>query len=222
MEDKFFKFEFTSQLLYIGERIKKGTFKPSISPIASKYKGAGKLDNVLPLPYSTITGSLQSLLGENKNIHAIGKITKYKKGYMVVAPYDSALNTAKLPITIEYLSDIRGKIYIKETDDFNSPDLMGKEFHIGGLKSKGFGNCEILSRHIFEPKRTNGEGRFLSRIYYEDDILQQFGMFKENIIKPYFGYLFKKTSMFDGYYQKSIFENTIVRNGYDFLVEVSK
>jgi hypothetical protein len=220
MQDKFFKLAFKSNLLYIGERIKKGTFKPSISPIAIKYKQKHREEGILPLPYSTVTGSIQAVLGEDKNIHAIGKITKYKKGYMAVAPYDSALNTAKLPITIEYLTDVQGEIYIKETDEFNSPDLIGKEFHLGGLKSKGFGNCEVLSRNVFEPKRTNGEGRFLSRIYYDDNVLQQFGITKGNIIKPYFGYLFKKTSMFDGYYQKSIFENTIIRDGYDFLVEV--
>lgn len=222
MANGFFKLIFKSNLLYIGERIKKGTFKPSISPIAIKYKQKHREEGILPLPYSTVTGSIQALLGDDKNVHAIGKITRYKKGYMAVAPYDSALNTAKLPITIEYLADVQGEFYIKKTDDFNSLDLIGKDFHLGGLKSKGFGNCEILSRHMFEPKRTNGKGRFLSRIYYEDDVLRHFGIDKENIIKPYFGYLFKKTSIFDGYYQKSIFENTIVRNGYDFLMEVIK
>ncbi len=222
MHGKYFKLTFKSDLMYIGERIKKGTFKPSISSIAVKYKQKYREEGILPLPYSTVTGAIQALLGDNKEIHAIGKITRYKKGYMAVAPCDNALNTAKLPITIEYLTEVQGEVYIKETVDFNSPDLMGKELLLGGLKSKGFGHCEILSRNIFEPKRTNGEGRFLSRIYYEDDVIKHFGIAKENIVKPYFGYLFKKTSTFDGYYQKSIFENTIIQDGYDFLVEVIK
>lgn len=222
MKNTFFKIIFKSNLLYIGERIKKGTFKPSISHISSKYgvKKHGKV--VLPLPYSTITGSIESLLGEKKNIYAIGKILKYNREYMSVAPYDVALNTSKLPITIEYLSDVEGEIFIKETADFNSPDLLGNEFYVGGLKSKGFGRCEIMSRNEIIPKLIEGEGVLLSRIYYDDKILSQFGISKENIIKPYIGYLFRKTSQFDGYYQKSIFEDTIIKNCYNFLVEVIK
>lgn len=221
MQHKFFRLTFRSDLLYIGERIKKGTFKPSISPIASKYKSGNRTNGILPLPYSTITGAIKAVLGDKKDIHAIGKIVKYKKGYMAVAPYDTALNTAKLPITIEYLADVEGEIYIKKTSDFSSTGLLENEFYLGGLKSKGFGRCEIIAGKEIEPEIT-GKGVFLSRIYYEDSILRQFGINKENIIKPYFGYLFKKTSNFDGYYQKSIFENTIIKDAYNFLVEVMK
>lgn len=218
MQNKFFELIFRADLLYIGERIKKGTFKPSISPFTSKYKSEDRVDGILPLPYSTITGAIKSILGDKKDIHAIGKIIKYKKGYMAVAPYDTALNTAKLPITIEYLADVEGKIYIKKTSDFSSAGLLENEFYLGGLKSKGFGRCKIIAGKEIEPKIIE-KGVFLSRIYYEDNILRQFGINKENIIKPYFGYLFKKTSSFDGYYQKSIFENTIINNGYNFLLD---
>jgi hypothetical protein len=225
-QDKFFKLTFTSDLLYIGERIKKGTFKPSVSPITSKYKRVGGADDILPISYSTITGAVKSVLGEEKNIHAIGKIMKYKRGYMAVAPYDVALNTSKLPITIEYLTDVEGEVYIKKTNDVSSPDVLKKilkrEFYMGGLKSKGFGKCKIISAIEIESKRVMEKSIFLSRIYYEDDILKQFGLRKENIIKPYFGYLFRKTSSFEGYYQKSIFEGTIIEGGYNFLVEVLK
>lgn len=41
----------------------------------------------------------------------------------------------------------------------------------------------------------------------------------KSVEKPYWGYLFKKTSLTNGYYQKSIFENSIVTGGYDFIVE---
>ncbi len=219
MQNIFFRMTFRADLLYIGERIKKGTFKPSISPLTAKHKSGDRVDGILPLPYSTITGAIKSLLGDKKDIHAIGKIVKYKKGYMAVAPYDTALNTAKLPITIEYLADVEGEIYIKKTSNFSSTVLLENEFYLGGLKSKGFGRCEVISGKEIEPEII-GKGVFLSRIYYEDSILRQFGINKENIIKPYFGYLFKKTSSFDGYYQKSIFENTIIKNGYNFLMEV--
>lgn len=224
MGDTFLKFTFKSNLLYIGERTKKGTFKPAISPIGSKYTRKQSGQEALPLPYSTITGALKAYLGEDKEIHAIGKITRFMREYVAIAPYDTALNTAKLPITIECLSDVKGEIYVKKTDDFNSLSLLdnvGMEgFRIGGLKSRGFGLCTITSATEIIPKVIEKESKFLSRIFFDDEILGQFGMRKEDVIKPYFGYLFKKTSIFDGYYQKSIFENTILRNAYDFLVEV--
>src|SRR3990172_7020269 len=148
MQDKFLRILFKSNLLYIGERIKKGTFKPSISPLATKYKGKTRTDGILPLPYSTVNGAMKSLLGENKDIHAIGEIIRYEKGYMSVSPYDTALNTSKLPITIEYLANVEGEIYIKKTESFNSLDLIKNELYFGGLKSKGFGRCEIIARNI--------------------------------------------------------------------------
>lgn len=222
MIEKYYKFTFRSELLYIGERTKKGTLKPFISPLHAKYKGKFRTEGILPIPYSTLTGAIAALLGENKNIHAIGKITSYEKSYMAVAPYDAAINTAKLPITIEYLTNVKGEMYVKKTDDFHSPTLLGDAIYLGGLKSKGFGRCEFVSDKEFEPETIKGDGVFLSRIYYEDETLAQFGMTPANIIKPYFGYLFKRTSDYDGYYQKAIFENTILRNAYNFLVEVIK
>jgi len=222
MQNQFFKISFRSDLLYIGERIKKGTFKPSIASIASKYRSKKRTHEILPLPYSTITGAIKSILGDKKDVHAIGKVVRYKKEYMSVAPHDTAINLSKLPITIEYLADVEGEIYIKKTDDFYSPDLIRNELYLGGLKSKGFGKCHIVSSIEIEPKRTKGEGIFQSRVYYEDNILKQFGISKENIIKPFFGYLFRKTSSFDGYYQMSLFENTIIKDGYNFIVEEIK
>lgn len=222
MENQFFKLSFRSDLLYIGERIKKGTFKPSIAPISSKYRSKSRAHQVLPLPYSTITGAIKSILGDREDIHAIGKILNYKKEYMSVAPYDTAICLAKLPITIEYLTGVEGEIYVQKTDGFYSPDLIRNELCLGGLKSKGFGKCDIVSSIEIEPKRTKGEGIFQSRVYYEDHILKQFGISKENIIKPFWGYLFRKTSIVDGYYEKSIFENTIVKDGYNFIVEEIK
>lgn len=222
MPDTFFKIKFTSNLIYIGERIKKGTFKPSISPIATKYKGKTRTEGILPIPCSTAIGAIRSLVGEKNGIYAIGKIMRYEKGYMTVSPYDTALNTSKLPITIEYLANVEGEIFIKKNESFNSLDLIKNEIYLGGLKSKGFGRCEIVSVNEFEPKKIMGEGIFVSRIYYEEEILKQFAITRENILKPYVGYLFKKTSEFDGYYQKSLFENSIIKDGYNFLVEVTK
>ena len=222
MTAKFVKIIFSAECLYLGERIKKGTFKPSISPQGKRYKQGGVLTGVLPVPYSTITGAFRSLLGEESEIHALGKMTKYKVEYMSIAPYDSALIAAKLPITVEYLSDVEGEVYVKKTDNLPSLQSVESGFAIGGMKSKGFGACKVVSIKEFEPKIIEQEGRFLSRIYYDDEIMGHFGIHRENILKEYWGYLFRKTSEFNGYYQKSLFEQSRIRNGYDFLVEVIK
>jgi hypothetical protein len=223
MTDKFFKINFTSECIYLGERIKKGTFKPSISPQGKRYKQGRILTGILPVPYSTITGALRSLLGEDAEIHAIGKMTKYNVEYMSIAPYDSALVAAKLPITVEYLSNVAGEVYVKKTDTLPSLQAVASGFVMGGMKSKGFGACKVGSiNEEYQPKIIEQEGRFLSRIYYDDAVMGMFGIQKENIVKAYWGYLFRRTSEFNGYYQKSLFEQSIVKNSYDFLVEVMK
>jgi hypothetical protein len=221
---KFIRISFTSGCLYLGERIKKGTFKPSISPLGKRYKQKEPFSKVLPIPYSTITGALRSLLGDKAEIHAIGKIIPpYMIEYMAVTPYDSALVSAKLPITLEYLSGVKGEIYVTMTDGLPSLEpLRESGFVLGGMKSKGFGICKVESIAEIEPKIIEEEGRFLSRIYYDDDIMSLFGIRREDITKEYWGYLFKRTSEFNGYYQKSLFEQSRIKNGYDFLVEVIK
>jgi hypothetical protein len=222
MTDTFFKYKFRCQCLYVGERTKKGTFRPSISPIGQKYKTGGRTSRVMPLPYSTVTGSIKAVLGYEINLHGIGKITGCTKAYMSVAPNDAAIGTSKLPITVEYLTNVRGELYIRKTEDFPSADFLTSELILGGMKSKGFGTCVVMPGEEIQPKIIERPGRLLSRIFLDDEIMGQFGIMRRNIAKPYFGYLFRRTSEFDGYYQKSLFEGSIIRNGYDFLVEVAE
>lgn len=220
MTETFIKIDFMADCLYLGERIKKGTFKPAISPRGRRYKQRNILSDTLPVPYSTITGALRALLGEKDDIHAIGKMTEFQVEYLSIAPYDNALNAAKLPITIEYLSDVIGEIYVKKTDNLPPLQFLEAGFVMGGMKSKGFGTCKVKSITEYEPTIIKQEGRFLSRIYYDNEIMEHFGIRNENITKVYWGYLFRKTSEFNGYYQKSIFEQSTIKNSYDFLVEV--
>jgi len=223
MSEKFVKIIFTADCLYLGERIKKGTFKPAISPRGKRYKQGNILPDTLPVPYSTITGALRALFGELTDIHAIGKMTKYNVEYMSIAPFDSALIAAKLPITVEYMTDITGEIYVKQTNNLPSLQILNSGFVMGGMKSKGFGSCKVIFiDKDYQPKIIEQERKFLSRIYYDDEIMKHFGISSANITKAYWGYLFRKTSEFNGYYQKSLFEQSIIINGYDFLVEVTK
>lgn len=220
MADIFIKIVFTSDCLYIGERIKKGTFKPSISPQGLRFKRGGIISGILPLPYSTATGALRSILGWGSEIHAIGIMKRYEVEYMTIAPYDNALSSAKLPITVEYLRDIEGEIYIEKTQALPSLQPLEPGFIMGGMKSKGFGTCKVKSITEYKPKVIPQAGRFISRIYYDNEIMGHFGIRSEDLVKEHWGYLFERTSDFSGRYRKSLFEQSIIKNGYDFLVEV--
>jgi hypothetical protein len=216
MNNTFFRFKFTSDALVIGERIKKGTFRPCLPDVKTKN---GK---IVPIPFSTITGALENYLGENNEIYAIGKIIKFKRENMTFAPFDKAIDSSKLPLVVEYLTNVEGEFYLKKTKVVNSEKVVvsalpNEKILLGGLKSKGFGECDIISVEEIEPKEIK-MGRFLSRIYYEEELLKIFGIDIKRIEKHYWGYLFRKTSITSGYYQRSIFENSIVRGGYDFIM----
>jgi hypothetical protein len=93
---------------------------------------------------------------------------------------------------------------------------------LGAFKSKGFGVCEIEEKGVqpYEAKFIDREGTLVSRLYADDDFLAKFGIRDiHEVIKPHFGYLFRKDSMETGYYQKSIFEGSRIRHGFDFLME---
>jgi hypothetical protein len=219
MNKKFFKFKFTSDALIIGERIKKGTFRPCLPDVVIKDD-----KRIVPVPFSTITGALENYLGENSEIYAIGKITEFKRESMTFAPFDKAIDLSKLPLVVEYLTNVEGEFYVKKNEVVDSEKIVlsalsDKKIILGGLKSKGFGECNISFVEETEPKEIKW-GRFLSRIYDDTKFLGIFGVRK--VEKYYWGYLFRKTSITSGYYQKSIFENSIVRGGYDFIVEEIK
>ena len=71
-------------MLCMGERIKKGTFRPTIRTI----------------PYSQITGALKAVFGD-KEIHAVGHLIEDKMhnkvDYLTYSPRDRELETSKLP-----------------------------------------------------------------------------------------------------------------------------
>lgn len=109
--EKFFEYIFSSEMLCIGERVKKGTFKPCITTI----------------PCSTISEALNAHL-EREDIFALGffddeylsEIDKKKKrGFMVTSPKDSVLLVSKFPLTTEYLIEAKGKVFIKAVDGLN-------------------------------------------------------------------------------------------------------
>jgi len=199
---KFIEYILTSDMLCLGERIKKGTFRPTTRTI----------------PYSQITGALKALFGD-KEIHAVGYLVKDKKynnvDYLTYSPRDRGLEMSKLPLTIEFLTNVLGYVYVLENEFVKD---FPKEFEIwmGAMKSRGFGLCTLkklkeITDFAIKPGVLN------TRI--PEKYLGQFGI--RNIIKPVYGYLFRPTSDTTGVYLRSLFEGSEIA-GPEFLLEKNR
>lgn len=214
----FYEFDFTAKMLCIGERIKKGTYRPC----------------VLTIPCSTISGALVDYTGLD-DIVAVGyfdNVHQNIKKLAVFAPQDSVSRNSKLPLTVEYLENIQGKVFILQNQTIKTSETilenLPKEndqsstirtFTMGALKSKGFGSCTLeFVKELKENDFEVVEGKLKSRIYADEKYLGFFGISINQIIKPVYGYLFRPMSVDDGCYHLSLFEDSIVK-GFSFLVE---
>lgn len=211
----FLKFKLYAKALCIGERIKGGTFRPCIENI----------------PSSTLEGAFRHQFAIH-NVKAIGFLNKdsYKKVTFTYAPFDTALKTAKLPISAEYLipnheksfSEIEGDVYVLE--DGSSGGLFKKNGHLciflGAFKSKGFGECYLkFSKKLdsWEQKIGYLKGRLLERDK------EAFGI--NRVIKHRLGYLFEPSTgsafPITGVYKPAIFEGSVIE-GPSFLLDDRK
>lgn len=228
---KFLKFGFSSELLILGERFKKGQYRPVITTI----------------PYSQITGALQAKFGNSKDagksrqIHACGHFLykdedEFKENHikmLTYSPRNRSTDTSIIPIYTEYLHRVKGEVYLKENEDVN--EILSQKgeisFWMGGLKSKGFGECKLNNKEIV-PRADSREGKLNTRLplFKLDDV--DFQAEKEDIDKlveegtptrflhdifgiikvttANFGYLFEPTSETGGKYVLSLFEDSIV------------
>jgi len=195
---KFIEYELTSDLLCMGERVKGGVVKPCAKTIR----------------YSQISGALRRKFGvENLNtIHAVGHLVKdrehNKSSFLIYSPRDRALELSKIPLQVEYLSDVLGKVFILENDfTRNFPDEI--IIQMGGLISKGFGKCKLRKIGINEVTEENKSIGLLN-VRIPCKYLGIFGIdIKDN--KPVYGYLFEPTSPTTGVYIKALFAGSKVR-----------
>ena len=208
----FWEYEVSAETLLIGERIKKGTFRPVVPMSENGYR---------PLPYSTAVGALREYLGLSFDapVHATGYITKGTEESLVIAPRDNVTGVAKLPITIQYLSGVKGKLFILVDERTNK---LPEEFDLvmGGMRYKGFGLCRLTRQgRPMDPE--SAQGKLLTRI--PEKALGNFGIeMKAGHYGPYrWGYLFKPTSETGGVYVKALFEGSEVK-AYKFLLEVKR
>jgi|GEM_PF-296070 len=230
----FLKFGFSSDMLILGERFKKGQYRPVITTI----------------PYSQITGALQAIYGNGKygldakQIHSCGHFLIKDEGdfrlkhieTLTYSPRNRSMNSSILPIYTEYLYNVEGIVYLKENEDVrevvNETNKGDIPLWMGGLKSKGFGKCKLNFRGIINDKKDIEVGNLNTRLPIiklcspcfeteEEDVkkliehgiptkfLQDvFGI--KRIKTANFGYLFEPTSETQGKYVLSLFEGSKV------------
>jgi hypothetical protein len=200
----FLEYQLKSEAMCLGERVKKGTYRPT----------------AMTIPYSQITGALKALFGR-QNIHATGYICNAKKTYLTFSPKDNVTGSSKLPVITEVLTNVDGRVFIVKNEDTN--DLPSSfQIMIGALKTKGLGVAQLfkIREIMLKDKKAYLKHGFLNtRIPLEH--LAKFAIeFDEEKMKPVYGYLFKPTSLTSGYYLLSLFEGSEVYGPREFLKEM--
>jgi hypothetical protein len=196
---RFIEFDLYSDALCMGERIKGGLLRPCAKTIR----------------YSQISGALRQKFGverfgaQKEKIHAAGYLVEgngYNKvDYLIYSPRDKARAISKVPLQIEFLTNVRGKVYVLE-NEFTANNLPEKfDIFMGAFISKGFGLCTLTKRKFAEDKPVE-LGTLKTRIPLNK--LGIFGIEDGNIKRPVYGYLFEPTSATSGAYVLSLFEGS--------------
>ncbi|OGW04174.1 MAG: hypothetical protein A2Z59_05585 [Nitrospinae bacterium RIFCSPLOWO2_02_39_17] len=187
----FIEFKLTSDALYLGERTKGNIFKPCVKTI----------------PFSQISGALNAKFGL-QNIKAVGYLAGNsefnKANYLIYSPQDRTSGISKLPLQVEFLTNVLGKVFVAEN---NSVISFSDRFEItmGGLRSKGFGVC------ILEKVQSFKRGEITKGVLNVRIPMDEKETFNIEIKKPIYGYLFKPVpNTFRGNYILSIFEGSEV------------
>ncbi|MBE0481071.1 MAG: hypothetical protein IBX68_08835 [Dehalococcoidia bacterium] len=186
--------------------MKKGTFRPMVPAFelgSREYR---------PIPYSTAAGALREFvdLSYDVPVHAAGYFTAGNLESLIIAPRDNVTGVSKLPITIQFLANAEGRLFVSV--DQNTKDLPEYfEMVMGGMRYKGFGLCRLTRVYAQPRPEKTVSGALLTRI--PEDALGVFGGDPEAVVRdgPYRrGYLFKPTSATGGVYVRSLFEESIV------------
>jgi len=206
---EFIKLKLQTKTIAIGERIKRGTFRPCVETI----------------PTSTLMGCFREYFGFSNTV-AIGTFVKatYRKTTFTYAPFDSMLETAKLPLTLECLAPSEGRenieadIFVCITQEANKGFVKDNgpwTVALGAFKTKGFGQSVLEFSDIVKPKFKTGY--LLGRMRESD--AKYFGIkIPDDIICPRYGYLFRPDKYhIGGKYERALFMGTIL-TGPDFLI----
>lgn len=188
----FIEYSIHADALYIGERMKGSIFKPCIKTI----------------PFSQISGALNTKFGRTdfKAVGILNEDAEFNRiDYLTYSPRDRNSGISKIPLQIEFLTNVSGSVFIFENEASNN---LPAEFEIflGGLKSKGFGRCRLkFSGNITD--LASRQGILNVRLPLEER--DTFNIRK--ILNPLYGYLFKPVPLtYTGNYILSLFEGSKV------------
>jgi hypothetical protein len=194
----------TPGVLCLGERLKKGTIRPSAKTLAS----------------TQITGALRVALND-ETVWATGYLEKYDPPqFIVVAPRDVVTEVSKVPLLVEVLTNVTGRVFVFAKPGQTLPERI--PLRLGAFLSKGFGHCE-LRRQNGAPDLALHTGALRCRLPESD--LHYIGVDKpaEQVCRPIYGYLFRpqyqrgQSYTIRGVYERALLEDSIVQ-AYRFVV----
>lgn len=205
----FIRLRLSTSGIAIGERVKKGTFRPCV-------------ENV---PTSTLMGCMREHFDLKETV-AVGifRPGSYRKTMLTYAPVDASLGTAKLPLTIECLvpavgqQEIEADVYLAATPEARRAFTVSPGswlVSLGAMRSKGLGQSLLQYIEELQPTRRTGSLRAHLREYDAP----AFGIdLAADLIRPHYGYLFRPDSYrLGGQYERALFTGTIL-TGPDFLI----
>lgn len=206
-EPRFWEYKLQAELLCLGERIKKATFRPTL----------------LTIPSTQATGAVRAAT-QREDLWAIGFLEEeYLKQptieRSVFAPRDKWTDISKLPLEVEILRDVRARIFVRALGD--EPPFREQDIALGAFRSKGFGQAHLtLNGRQVSTELVRGELK--SRL--PEDEASLVGI--TEVIKPLYGYLFRpdpkgEEYSISGRYVRALLERSIV-TGYAFIINPRK
>lgn len=194
----FIEYELRSEALHLGERMKSGVFRPTCRV----------------LRYSQVSGALRRKFGTS-DLHAAGYLAEdgehNQADYLIYAPRDRATKISKIPLEIEVLRQVQGKVFVVQNE---AAKVLPETFDLtlGGALSWGLGICQLTKKGIADDKEMvyepDKEGLTLAtRIPMT--ILPQFSILK--VLRPVYGYLFEPEGIAGGKYVLALFEGSVVQ-----------
>jgi hypothetical protein len=199
------RFEARFTTLIIGERFKRGTYRPCTETI----------------PSSTVAGFFRENFGIPDAI-GVGRIDSgsYERKWAVAGILDKALHGVKFPIETEYLGQrddgIRVTLYLRWQESLQSlKQIKLCPVVMGAWRNKGFGRGFLSFAELLEPTIQLTE----LRTRLTQTAAQALGVHR--VLAPVFGYLFEATGPTTGRWVPSFFEGSVVE-GPDFLGETHR
>lgn len=199
---KYLKYGLTADMLCIGERMR-----------ASSYRRCLEV-----FPCTTLEGAFKARFPHpDRIVYAAAKfIRKPKKELLVYSPRDRVMNSSKVPLQIEYLTNVNAEVYVLK-NDWTRQFPREFEMQIGAMRPQGFGRCQL--RFIQEVEGSSPRlGVLAVRMQLNEGIKDAFAV--RQVIEKRLGYLFVPEHGNKGHYELALFEDSRVAADPVVLTEV--